>query len=139
MFRHIMVPVDLANTDRLARALEVTADAARHYHARVTYVSASNTAPTEVADAPDEFRRKLGTFAAGQAQEHGIEAEGHALILPDARSDLDGALVETAREVGADLVIMASHDPGIVDHFWSSNGGAVARHSDASVMLVRGD
>ncbi|SLN68483.1 Universal stress protein F [Roseivivax jejudonensis] len=138
MFKHIMAPVDLKSTDKLDRALKATAEAARQHDAKVTYVSASNATPSEIAHTPEEFREKLGAFAKAQAEAHGIEADSHALILHDQRADLDNALVHAAEEMGADLIIMASHDPNFFDHFWSSNGGAVARDSKASVMLVRG-
>lgn len=137
MYSQIMAPVDLAHLDKLERALSVTADLAKHYGAKVTFVSATNSTPGAVAHSPEEFRTKLSEFAAAQAERLGIEADAHALVMPDQRADLDHALVDAAEELGADLVVMASHSPGFADHFWSSNGGAVARHSNASVMLVR--
>lgn len=138
MFKHIMAPVDLSAVDKLDRALKATADAAKQHGAKVTYVSASNVTPNSVAHTPEEFKQKLADFAAAQAETHGIDADSHALILHDQRADLDHALVGAANDLGADLVIMASHDPTFFDHFWSSNGGAVARDSSASVFLVRG-
>ena len=139
MFKHIMAPVDLTHLDRLERALKATADVAKHYDAKVTYVSASNPTPGSLAHNPEEFREKLAEFARQQADKSGIKAESHALILHDEAVDLDNALVHAADELDADLVIMASHKPGFVDHFWSSNGGAVARRSNASVFIVRQD
>ncbi|SFE49291.1 universal stress protein [Roseivivax sediminis] len=138
MFNHIMAPVDLNAVDKLSRALDATADAAKHYGAKVTYVSASNTVPTAVAHTPEEFKKKLAAFASDQADKHGIETDSHPLIMHDQRADLDHALVEAAKTLDADLIVMASHDPNFFDHFWASNGGAVARDSHASVMLVRG-
>jgi hypothetical protein len=32
---------------------------------------------------------------------------------------------------------MATHRPGLADRLWPSNGGKVATHSGASVLLVR--
>jgi len=139
MFKHIMAPVDLTHTDRLDRALQTTADVAKNYGAKVTYVSASNDTPGSLAHNPQEFRDRLAAFAQEQADKAGIEADSHALILNDEAVDLDNALVHAADDLGADLVIMASHKPGFVDHFWSSNGGAVARRANASVFIVRED
>ncbi|UMA65021.1 universal stress protein [Roseivivax marinus] len=138
MFTHIMAPVDLHHVDTLDRALKVTADAAKHYGAKVTFVSATNNEPSDVAHSPEEFVAKLSEFAKTQAEKGGFDAEAHAMVLHDSRADLDNALLDAVKELDADLVIMASHDPNFADHFWSSNGGAVARHSHASVMLVRG-
>ena len=138
MFTRIMAPVDLTNTDALARALQATADLARVNDIPVVYVSATNNTPSDVAHTPEEFEERLREFAEAQAKEHGIETSSHALVLKDRRADLDDALVSAADELGADLVVMASHDPTFFDHFWASNGGAVARASKASVMIVRG-
>ena len=137
MFSHIMVPVDLRHTDRLERALAVTAEEAKHHDAKVTFVSASNATPGEIAHSPDEFREKLASFAKDKGQAGGYPADAHALILHDTTADLDHALVEASKEINADLVIMASHRPNFADYFWSSNGGAVASHANASVMIVR--
>jgi len=133
-----MAPVDLSDTGALTRALEATADLARLHDIPVVYVSATNAQPTSVAKSPKEFEKKLQAFADAQAQTHGISTSAHAMVLHDKTADLDNALVEVIDTVQADLVVMASHDPTFFDHFWSSNGGAVARNSNASVMIVRG-
>ncbi|MHA6325408.1 universal stress protein [Roseivivax sp. CAU 1753] len=137
MFKHIMAPVDLAHIERLARALAVTADAAKHYGAKVTFVSATASTPGSVAHSPEEFRDKLADFAASQASEHGIDATSHPLVLHDAAVDLDHALLKAVDALDVDLVIMASHKPSLADYFWSSNGGAIAGHAGVSVMIVR--
>jgi len=46
--------------------------------------------------------------------------------------------LHTIDEIGADLVVMQSHLPGLVDYVWPSNGGKIAGHSRASVFVVRG-
>lgn len=137
MFNHIMAPVDLAHTDQLKRALEVTAEEAKHHGAKVTFVSATSTQPSAVAHSPEEFRGKLADFAETQGRQNDYEAASHALVLHDQAVDLDDALLKAVEELGADLVIMASHKPSIANYFWSSNGGAIAGHSGASVMIVR--
>jgi nucleotide-binding universal stress UspA family protein len=139
MFNHIMAPVDLAHKERLERALKVTADVAKDYGAKVTYVSASNATPGSIARTPEEFRERLAAFAREQGEKAGIETGSHPLILHDEAVDLDNALLHAVDELDADLVIMASHKPGFVDHFWSSNGGTVASRASASVFIVRED
>jgi len=137
MFSHILVPVDLLHLDRLQRALEVAAEEARQRDARVTYVSVSISAPSRIASGPDEFRAMLERFAAEQASWHGITASAQALFSADPSTDVDDTLLKAIEELGADLVIMASHKPGLVEYFWPSNGGKIASHSKASVFLVR--
>jgi nucleotide-binding universal stress UspA family protein len=137
MFKRIMAPVDLAHMDKLERALKVTAEEAKLHDAAVTYVSVSAAAPSAVAHTPEEFKTRLGAFAGEQAKIHGINADAHAIISHDPTTDVDDALLKAIRDTGADLVIMASHRPGLADYFWPSNGGKIAGHTDASVFIVR--
>ncbi len=137
MFQRILAPVDLAHLGALERALNITAAEARQHGAAVTYVSVTGPAPGSLAHNPDEFRAKLESFAKEQAESHGIDASALAVVSNDPTTDIDDALLEAVEQTGADLVIMASHKPGVAEFFWPSNGGKVAAHSKASVFVVR--
>ena len=137
MFQRILAPVDLAHLDKLERALKVTAEEARHHGAPITFVSVTTAAPGSVARNPDEFRAKLEAFAKEQAESHGVDAKALAVFSHDPTTDVDDALLNAIKEEAADLVIMASHKPGVAEYFWPSNGGKVASHSEASVFVVR--
>jgi nucleotide-binding universal stress UspA family protein len=132
-----MAPVDLAHADRLERALRVTGDIARHYGVPVCYVAVGAAAPSRLAHTPAEFAEKLAAFARAQAEAHGIEVRTHPVTSHDPVSDVDDALIRTAREVGADLVVMASHIPDATDRFWPSNAGKILSHTGVSVFVVR--
>lgn len=138
MFRHIMVPVDLAHEERLGHALSVAADLASHWGAKVTYVGVGTTTPGALAHTPQEYASKLAAFAKAQAVAHGIEAGAHPTIAHDPTTEVDDALLRVVDEVGADLVVMQSHIPGLLDYVWPSNGGKIAGHASASVLVVRG-
>ncbi|MEL6576624.1 MAG: universal stress protein [Pseudomonadota bacterium] len=137
MFKRIMVPVDLGHLETLDKALAVTAQQAKLYEAPVTYVGVTMSAPSAVAHNPEEFGEKLAAFAAGEGSKHGIAADSRAVISHDTTIDLDDTLMKTANEMGADLIVMQSHVPGLADYIWPSNGGSVASHANASVMVVR--
>ena len=137
MFQRIMAPVDLAHLDKLERALEVTAEEARHHNAAVTFVSVTAAAPGPLAHNPEEFRAKLQDFATAQGEARGITASAHMVVSHDPATDVDDALLAAIDDIDADLVIMASHKPGAAEYFWPSNGGKIASHSGASVLLVR--
>ncbi len=139
MYNNIVVPVDLRHLDQLERALSVAADLARHYEAKLTFVSATPSAPSSVAHSPEEFAKKLEEFANSQAEKEGITAASHVFIVNDVTADLDHHLLQEIKRINPDLVVMASHRPGAGDYFWSSHGGSVASHAPASVMLVRED
>lgn len=137
MFKRIMVPVDLAHLARLGRALEVAGDLARHYGAEVTYVSVTAPTPGAVAHTPAEFAEKLAAFARTEGDRRGIGVSILPLVGHDPTTDTDDMLMRAVADTRADLVVMASHKPGLADYFWPSNGGKIAAHSGVSVMLVR--
>lgn len=137
MYQKIAVPVDLAHVDQLPKALRTAVDLARHYGATLHYVAATTETPSAIAHNPAEFEQKLKAFAKKQADEHGIEAEAKMIVSVDLAIDLDKQLRQAFEEIGADLVVMASHIPGIKDHLFSSNAGWIANHSPMSVFVVR--
>lgn len=137
VFSRIMAPVDLAHVEKLGRALECAADLAKHYGLPVTYVGITAAAPSKVAHNPEEFARRLAAFAGSQAEKYGIEAVSHAVVAHDPATEIDHTLMKAINDTGADLVVMASHVPNVIDHIWPSHGGKLAEHAKCSVMVVR--
>lgn len=138
MYQRIMVPVDLAHVEKLEKALTFAADLSRQYGAEMVVVGASGTEPSAVARSPEEYATKLAAFA----QEAGARLQVPKLTsapmhLHDVTIDLDKKLIGKAREIGADLVVMGSHRPGLAEHLIASNAGYVAMHAPVSVMIVR--
>ena len=137
MYKKIMIPVDLAHVDKLEKALKTAADLSKHYKAAIWCVAVTAAAPGEVAHNPKEFAEKLENFAAEQGLKLGVEIEARTVTSHDPVRDLDDALGEAIKELGADLVVMASHVPTFADHVFSSNAGYLAAHVDTSVFIVR--
>ena len=138
MFGLIMVPVDLEHEESLGRALSCAAELARIHNSKVCYVGVTMSAPTTLGHTPAEYEKKLVDFAEGQANQYGHAVSHKMMIAHDPATEIDDVLLKAVKETGADLVVMATHKPGIVDYIWPSNGGRVASHADASVFLVRG-
>lgn len=139
MYHKILVPVDLSHLDKLAKALSTAIDMARHYNATLCYVTVTNTTPSPVAHTPEELREEMQRFAEEQGGEHGIKTEAKVIETPDTAVELDDDILAAIKETGADLVVMASHPPGVADklHFMRSNGANILRHSDVSMFVVR--
>ena len=137
MYQKIMVPVDLRHTEKLNKALTTAADLAKLYNAALQLVAVTVTNPTEVAHNPKEFAAKLEAFAAAETAKHGVAFGAHALTSPDPAIDLDERLGREANDIGADLIVMASHVPGFAEYIFSSNAGYLASHAKISVFIVR--
>jgi nucleotide-binding universal stress UspA family protein len=133
MYRTIMVPVDLAHADRLEKAIRTAADIARANRATLHFVGVTPGAPTDVAKNPKGFGEKLANFAAVQGELLGVPVKAHAVV----HNDVDLALDQQIKALGADLVVMASHKPGLKEFVLGSNAGHLAAHSPISVFVVR--
>ena len=138
MFKSIMMPVDLAHMDTQKRALQCAADFAAEHGAGVCYVGVTTGTPNALGNTPAEFEKLLVAFAAEQGTRHGIGANHKVMISHDPATDIDDTLLIAVKQTGADLVVMATHKPGIGDYIWPSNGGKLAAHAEASEFLVRG-
>ena len=137
MYSKIMVPVDLAHVDRIEKAIATAADLARHYSIPLLFVSVTAETPTSVAHNPKEFADRLTAFGAEQSKARGLKIETASYTSHDPAVDLDQRLLGAAEEQGADLIVMASHVPGLPEHIFASHAGAVASHGAMSVFVVR--
>ena len=93
--------------------------------------------PNKLAHPPEEFSALLSAFAAEQGKAEHIRTDAHMILSHDPAIDLDPALIKAATALEADLIVMASHIPNLMDYVWPSNGGTVAAHARASVLVVR--
>ncbi len=139
MYQKIMVPIDMQHVDKMEKALQTAADLANHYGAKLCYVAVSGKVPNRVAPTPEKFAEKLQEYATEQGNKLGLDIQAKAISSVDVTIELDDKLLEAAKDIGADLVVMASHIPGVPDrlHLISSNAAYIVRHSDISVFVVR--
>lgn len=134
MFKNILVPIDLRSEASPKKSLPIAGDLARHYGARliVLYVvpdvwatqgeSAENRALTQrIRDITNEC---LGSDTAAQ-------------ILVRHHNSPHRCIREVAGEVGADLIVMTSHDPALRDLRLGSNATQVVHHAACSVLVLR--
>ena len=137
MYKTIMVPVDLEHPDQLKKALATGADLAKHYDAELYAVGVTSSAPGALAHNPSEYAERLEAFADQQTSLHGVRLQAKAMVSNDPAVDLDDTLKKAGSEIGADLVVMASHVPGFLDYIFAPRAGYLASHSDLSVFVVR--
>ncbi len=137
MYKHIIVPIDLAEKDSLQRAVEVAADLAKHYGARMTLVSVSGGLQAKVSHSHEEYGRQLALYSDEIAKAHNIKVASVNYSVPDPSVEVDKRLIQAIEELNADLAVMASHQPGWTDYIVNSHGGRLASHAPISVFVVR--
>lgn len=139
MYKHILVPVDLEHTPEQEKALQSAAELARLYEATLCLVAVSASQPNAVSGTPEEFEVEFNLFAREHGDRLGVEMDTLIMSSVDPAVELDDKLMAAIGESDTDLVVMASHKPGISDrlHLTGSNAAYIVRHSDVSVFVVR--
>ena len=132
MHKHILVPVDLANSGASVNALEAARAIARRDGARISVVSVVPTWPEDLmAEEPRDYQPDLDAFL--ETVSDGTDMSGEVKN----GGSISGRIIEAVAKKGIDLVVMASHDPKMTDYLIGSNAAHVVLHSPCSVMVVR--
>ncbi|MGB5559226.1 MAG: universal stress protein [Paracoccaceae bacterium] len=137
MFKTIVVPVDLAHKEALSKALCVARDLARTYSAKYYIVGVTAKTPSARARTPEEYKARLGDYAKALGEDFGIDVHPYPVTSHDLAVDLERDIINACDTLGADLVVMASHVPGLAEYVFSSNAGYLASHAKISVFVVR--
>lgn len=137
MFKTIAIPIDLAHVDKQQKAIAIAADMAKSYQASMVLVGVTTTAPSSLAHDPEEYAQKLADLAAEQSKTLGVTLASKAVASVDISIDLEKQLDRVVHEIGADLVVMATHVPGLHDFLFRSHTKYFASHTDVSVLIVR--
>lgn len=139
MFKKILVPIDVSDPGHSERVVAVARELAKRDGAAVrvltvlepSVVGMSVILPREVAErAINEAKRRAGDLA----QKIAGRKDGDFNIR---RGRVYHEVLEEAREWGADLIVIASHTPGMGSYLLGSNAARIARHATCSVMVLR--
>ena len=141
MFANILVPVDTGNEESWRKALPDAVKLARAHGAKLHVMTVVPDFGSSIV--ASYFPEGFQTNALEQAKK-----ELATLVERHVPADVDHDQIAThggiwqeicrvAKEVGADLVVMASHIPNLTDYIWPSNGGTIASHAKVSVLVVR--
>lgn len=136
MYKTILVPIDMAHVAEGKQIIDV---ASEHVSdgAKIILLNVVEDIPSwAAAEIPKEIMDRSRQYAedelAGIANASGIKMEtlvrkGHPY----------NTILEVAKEKDADLIIIASHRPGLQDYFLGSTAAKVVRHATCSVLVVR--
>ncbi|MDH3229370.1 MAG: universal stress protein [Alphaproteobacteria bacterium] len=135
----ILVPIDVAQTQAAAAALELARDMARTHGATLVLLNVLEQVPGYVAaQLPKSFHENALSDAAARLKEiaagHGL-AKSAEIVVRDGHPSTE--ILEYANSIGADMIVIASHDPGLADYFLGSVAARVVRHAHCSVLVVR--
>jgi nucleotide-binding universal stress UspA family protein len=140
MFKRILVPVDLADTDLAKAAIETAVSLSHASGGSIRLLNVLPTTPVMLAEyVPADF----------DAQQRQTAEEALAIIAKESGTDSrhitttvrQGGtyheVLEEAKSYHADLIVMSSHRPAMRTYFLGSNAGHVVRFAKCSVLVVR--
>lgn len=136
MFKTILLPVDLAHQDEGKKILGVALSLMSENTEIILLYVIEDIPNWSAIDLPSNFKEKsmqsahkaLQSIAATTNKEVKIEVRtGHAY----------STILKVAEAVNADLIILASHKPGLKEYFIGSNTSKVVRHANCSVLVLR--
>ncbi len=131
MYKHILVPIDLGETQAAEKAVGVAKHTARRDGSRISIVSIVPAWPDDLAQEPRDYQPDLDAYV--DANREGLDIEGKVKV----GGSISGRIIETVEEKQIDLVVMASHDPRVTDYLIGSNAAHVVLHASCSVLVVR--
>lgn len=141
MYERILFPVDLHEDASWRKALPVVVALCRTFGAELHLLTVCPEVPVGILDGNilAEAERHLA-----ESLVSGIERFAGEHVPPDLRASRHVAsgrafheILKTARQIGADLIVMASHQPEMGDYLIGTNASRVVRHAEASVLVVR--
>ena len=140
MFKRILVPVDLADPDLAKAAIETAVSLARASGGSVRLLNVLPTTPVMLAEyVPPDFNSQQRQSAAEAlviiGQESGLD--GRQISATVRQGGIYHEVLEEAKAIHADLIVMSSHRPAMKTYFLGSNAGHVVRYAKCSVLVVR--
>jgi universal stress protein F len=131
MFKHILIPVDLGDTDAAAKAVNAAKHIARRDGARISILSVVPSWPDELTSEPYDYQPDLDAYVETVREEFDISGEIRI------GGSISGRILEAVEEKGIDLIAMASHSPRFTDYLIGSNAAHVVLHAPCTVLVVR--
>ena len=140
MFKQILVPVDLADTELAKAAIETAVSLANASGGSVRLLNVLPTTPVMLAEyVPPDFdaqqRQSAEEALAIIAKESGLNAGSISATVR--QGGIYHEVLEEAKEIQADLIVMSSHRPAMRTYFLGSNAGHVVRYARCSVLVVQ--
>jgi nucleotide-binding universal stress UspA family protein len=136
MYKNIIVPIDLDMAEKgkvmLDKVKKLTDEGGK-----VTVMYVVEDVPGLItAELPDELVPKAAHSARSNLVDM-VKAAGLTADVQIRSGRPHHAIVSLADEIGADLILIASHGPVLQDYLLGSTAASVVRHAKCSVLVTR--
>ncbi|MCK6450903.1 MAG: universal stress protein [Alphaproteobacteria bacterium] len=140
MFKSILVPVDVAHRSSWQFALPQAIELAGRSSGMVTVMTVVRDVQSILAGVQMGYQLDRAIAGAESALERIVadcRADGVAIGRRVVAGSIGQGILETAAELGCDLILMASHRPEMRDYLIGPNAAHVAMHAPISVLVLR--
>lgn len=140
MYRRILVPIDLADVELAKPTLATAVMMAKPCNGAIRLVNVLPLTPVMLAEyVPRDFEMQQRAAAeeaiAIVGKETGLGPDRISTVVR--QGTIDREILDEAKAMNADLIVMSSHRTGIRTYFLGSNAGHVVRYATCSVLVVR--
>ena len=140
MYKSILIPIDLAEADLAVPAIKAAVMLAELSGGNVRLVYVRSLVPiTYMEFVPADFdsdqqsdaEAKLAAIAAT------VQLAPERVTAKVLVGSVHGEVLAEAEACGADLIVLASHEPGMLVYVIGSNASTIVRRAKCSVLVVR--
>ena len=141
MYQRILLPIDLSNESSWVKALPAAIQFCKTFGSALHVMTVMPDFGSSLVSQffPDDHEEKMM-----QNADEGLEkfVREHVPEELNVRNIVSGGtiykrIIETADNIGADLIIVGSHRPELQDYLLGPNAARVVRHSSKSVLVIR--
>lgn len=140
MYQRILVPIDLADTNLAKPAIDSALMIANASNGVIRLINVLPLTPVMLAEyVPPDFdaqqRASAESALALVAKEISLDPSRISTVVR--QGGIYHEILEEAKTMNADLIIMSSHRRGVRTYFLGSQAGHVVRYATCSVLVVR--
>ncbi len=136
MYKNILVPVDMGNEETNLRMIN-KAKSLLDGGGKITLLHVMDEVPTYARTylKPETIEKNLMEVRGELTAMAKLSGGDMAVEVKFGRPS--PVILDEAEDLGADLIIMASHQPNISDYLLGSTAARVVRHAKCSVLIDR--
>ena len=140
MYNRILVPIDINEIELAQPAIDAACVLARGSSGAVRLLNVLPLTPVMLAEyVPAEFDTQQRTSSeetlSNLVKDCGLATDKIAGVVR--QGGIYHEILEEAKAMNADLIVMTSHRPAMRTYFLGSNAGHVVRYAKCSVLVVR--
>jgi len=139
MFKKVLVPIDVSHAERNGELIERAKQLVDTPDGVISILNVIEDVPGYVAaELPAGIHERVLERARNElenlAKKHDLPASTEIHL---AHGHPSKQILEASEKGDADVIVIASHQPGLADYFLGSVAGKVVRHAHCCVMVLR--